>query len=160
YVARAFLFAEPYLPPDEGRKWLNRALAWLDDVAWDATHLGYAGSFRRDNRPYGNGERLPTPDGRDIFGLVPGFKEINTQGDAIDLLTCLERRNPGGGHADKLRALVELVGERLMQPTGVLPYRYWPDWRPAPDLIRVGYQFMMARHLVAAAPIVRAPNMA
>jgi mannose/cellobiose epimerase-like protein (N-acyl-D-glucosamine 2-epimerase family) len=156
YVARAFLLAEPYLPAGDGRKWLNRALAWLDDVAWDPTHLGYWGSFRRDNERYADGVPLPTPDGRDIFGLVPGFKEINTQGDAIDLLTCLELRNPGS-HAEKLQSLVELVTERLMQPTGVLPYRYWRDWRPAPDLIRVGYQFMMARHLVAAAAVVSAP---
>ena len=158
YVARAFLLAEPYLPPGDGPKWLNRALAWLDEIAWDATRLGYWGSFRRDNERYADGAALPTPDGRDIFGLVPGFKEINTQGDAIDLLTRLELRNPGGGYAEKLRALVELVDQRLMQPLGVLPYRYWPDWRPAPDLIRVGYQFMMARHLVAAAAVVRAPN--
>jgi mannose/cellobiose epimerase-like protein (N-acyl-D-glucosamine 2-epimerase family) len=158
YVAQAFLLAEPYLPPGEGMAWANRALAWLEDVAWDSTYLGYWGSFRRSNERYGDGARLPTPDGRDIFGLVPGFKEINTQGDAIDLLTCLERQRPGGRYAGRLRDLIELVGERLMQPQGVLPYRYWRDWRPAPDLIRVGYQFMMARHFLAAAALLSMPN--
>jgi hypothetical protein len=38
-----------------------------------------------------------------------------------------------------------------MQPNGVLPYRYLRDWRPAPDLARVGYQFMMAFHFTTAA---------
>jgi cellobiose epimerase len=157
YVAHAFLLSEPYLPAGDGLKWANLAFAWLDDVAWDATHRGYWGSFRRDNTRYPDGARLPTPDGRDIFGLVPGFKEINTQGDAIDLLSHFEQARPGSRHAGRLAALVELVAERLIQPNGILPYRYLQDWRPAPDLIRVGYQFMMARHFVAAAA-ARAPT--
>ena len=81
YVAQAFLLAEPHLPPGEGSMWAERALAWLDEFAWDPAYGGYCGSFRRNNERYADGARLPTPDGRDIFGLVPGLKEINTQGD-------------------------------------------------------------------------------
>ena len=149
YVARAFLLAEPLLAPGEGLRWAERALAWLNEFAWDSVHGGYWGSYRRNNERYADGARLPTPDGRDIFGLVPGFKEINTQGDAIELLTCFAERD--GRCAERLVALVELVADRLMQPNGVLPYRYLSDWRPVPDLARVGYQFMMARHLITAA---------
>jgi mannose/cellobiose epimerase-like protein (N-acyl-D-glucosamine 2-epimerase family) len=153
YAARAFLLAEPLLAPGEGLIWAERALAWLDDVAWEPTHGGYWGSYRRDNARYADGARLPTPDGRDIFGLVPGFKEINTQGDAAELLTDFAKRDSSGHRAEQLRAMVELVADRLTQPNGVVPYRYLTDWRPAPDLARVGYQFMMARHFVAAAAV-------
>jgi mannose/cellobiose epimerase-like protein (N-acyl-D-glucosamine 2-epimerase family) len=148
YVALAFLLAEPHLPPGEGLMWAERALAWLNDFAWDPAHGGYWGSFQRNNERYSDGARLPTPDGRDIFGLVPGFKEINTQGDAIELLTLVAERESDGRWAERLAAMVDLVVERLIQPNGVLPYRYLPDWRVAPDLARVGYQFMMARHLM------------
>ncbi len=153
YVARAFLLAEPHLPPGEGLMWAERALAWLDEFAWDPAHGGYWGSFRRNNERYADGARLPTPDGRDIFGLVPGFKEINTQGDAVELLTCFAERDPGGRCAKRLVDMVELVADRLMQPNGVVPYRYLRDWRPVPDLARVGYQFMLARHIATAATV-------
>jgi len=153
YAARAFLAAAGCLAPGEGRAWAERALAWLDDVAWDDTHGGYWGVYRRDNTPYPEGARLPTPDGRDIFGITPGFKEINTQGDAIEMLTEFSRaRHEFGGSrsADRLGRLVELVVERLIDPGGVIPYLYRRDWRPAADLTRVGYQFQMARHLMHA----------
>ena len=74
----------------------GRALAWLDDVAWDPTYGGYWGSFRRNNERYPDGAQLPTPDGRDILGLTPGFKENNTLGrcyrDADDIRCARHRR--------------------------------------------------------------------
>jgi mannobiose 2-epimerase len=147
YAARAFQMSEPYLPPGEGEAWAERALTWLDDVAWDESYGGYWGSYRRDNELYPAGSRLPTPDGRDIFGLPAGFKEINTLGDAIEMLTSLLERGSGSRSADRLTWMVDLVCDRLIDPDGLLPYSYRRDWRPAPDLLRVGYQFMMARHL-------------
>jgi cellobiose epimerase len=149
YCARAFRMAEPYLAAGDGELWVGRALAWLDDVAWDARHGGYWGAFRRDNQRYADGTRLPTPDGRDIFGLSTGFKEINTQGDAIEMLCLLLERAPEPRHASRLESLIDLVTGRLIDADGVMPYAYRPDWRPVPDLLRVGYQFMMARHLAA-----------
>jgi cellobiose epimerase len=154
YAGIAFLLAEPHLPPGEGGAWAKRALAWLDEFAWDPAHAGYWGSFRRNNERYNDGARLPTPDGRDIMGLVPGFKEINTQGDAIALLTCFAERDSGRRHVQRLAAMVDLVANRLVQPNGVLPYRYLSDWRPVPDLARVGYQFMMASHFATAATVI------
>jgi mannose/cellobiose epimerase-like protein (N-acyl-D-glucosamine 2-epimerase family) len=155
YAGLAFLLAEPHLPPGEGLMWAERALNWLDEFAWDPVHGGYWGSFRRDNDRYRDGSRLPTPDGKDIFGLTSGFKEINTQGDAIVLLTSFAKRLPDVRYAERLAAMVDLVANRLMQPNGVLPYRYLPDWRPAPDLARIGYQFMMAHHFAVAATVAR-----
>ena len=153
YVALAFLLSEKHLPPGEGLMSAERALAWLDEFAWDPAYGGYWGSFRRNNERYADGARLPTPDGRDIFGLVPGFKEINTQGDAVELLSRFAERDCGGRCAERLVAMVDLVADRLIQPNGVLPYRYLPNWRPVPDLARVGYQFSMARHLTKAAKV-------
>jgi mannose/cellobiose epimerase-like protein (N-acyl-D-glucosamine 2-epimerase family) len=158
YAARAFLLSQPFLEPGEGAIWAHRALAWLDDVAWDETDLGYWGAFRRDNTRYPDGAHLPTPDGLDPFGLSPGFKEINTQGDAIDVLKDFVKAEPDGGHEARLSVLVQLVCERLIQPRGILPYRYQRDWRPAPDLIRGGYQFQMARHVLCASNLVEAPS--
>lgn len=148
YTARAFRLAAPFLDPGEGETWAGRALAWLNDVAWDEKHGGYWGCYRRDNRRYDDGAKLPTPDGRDVFGLVPGVKEINSQGDAIEMLGELAADSPGGSEAKRFQRMVELVAGELTQPGGVLPYRYLRNWRPSPDLLRVGYQFMMARHLM------------
>jgi mannose/cellobiose epimerase-like protein (N-acyl-D-glucosamine 2-epimerase family) len=151
YAAEAFLLAEPCLPPGEGRLWAQRALAWLDDVAWDPTHGGYWGSFRRSNERYPDGARLPTSDGRDVLGLTPGFKEINTFGDAIEMLTAFVTHGLGERCADRLAWSVNLVVERLTDPGGAMPYLYRPDWRPVPDVVRVGQQFQMVHRLVAAA---------
>ena len=151
YAARAFLLAEPYLPPGEGRLWAERALAWLDDVAWDPTYGGYWGSFRRNNERYPDGARLPTPDGRDIVGLTPGFKELNTLGDAIEMLTAFVAHGITERCAERLACLVDLVVNRLSDSTGVLPYLYRRDWRPVPDLVRMGQQFQMVYRLVAVA---------
>jgi mannose/cellobiose epimerase-like protein (N-acyl-D-glucosamine 2-epimerase family) len=159
YAAEAFLLAEPYLPPGEGRLWARRALAWLDDVAWDPTHGGYWGSFRRNNERYPDGARLPTPDGRDVLGLRPGFKEMNTQGDAIEMLTTFVARGLGGPIAERLAWLVGLVVDRLTDSTGVMPYLYRPDWRPVPDVVRVGQQFQMIHRLAAVAAMRGAPGL-
>jgi mannobiose 2-epimerase len=147
YVGRAFLMAERHLPEGEGVAWAKRAFTWLEDTAWDARHGGYWGAFRRDNQRYPAGTRLPTPDGRDIFGLSAGLREINTQGDAIEMLDLLVARGIDGGCADRLERMVELVADRLIDPRGGMHYAYFPDWRPVPQLLRVGYQFQMARHL-------------
>ena len=151
YAARAFVLAERLLDPGEGRAWAVRAADWLDDVAWDPVHGGYWGAFRRDNVRYAAGTRLPTPDGGDVFGIPAGFKEVNSQGDGIEMLSTLVAHGIGGRARERLDALVQLVAGRLVQPNGALPYLYLPDWRPVPDLLRVGYQFMMSRILAEAA---------
>jgi sulfoquinovose isomerase len=151
YATEAFLLAAPYLPPGEGQLWARRALAWLDDVAWDPTYGGYWGSFRRNNERYPAGAHLPTPDGRDILGLTPGFKEINTLGDAIEMLTTFVAHGIGGPFAERLAWLVDLVADRLTDPSGVLPYLYRPDWRTVPDVVRIGQSFQMIHRLVAVA---------
>jgi mannose/cellobiose epimerase-like protein (N-acyl-D-glucosamine 2-epimerase family) len=84
-----------------------------------------------------------------------GFKEVNSQGDAVEMLSTLVEHGIGGVQ-DRLDALVELVAVRLLQPNGALPFLYLPDWRPSPDVLRVGYSFMMARILANAASRERA----
>lgn len=153
YAAIAFLLAAPNLPAGEGRMWAGRALAWLDDVAWDRTHGGYCGSFRRNNERYPDGARLPTPDGRDVLGLTPGFKEMNTLGDAIEMLTAFVAHGFAERCANRLALLVDLVIDRLFDQTGVLPYLYRADWRPVPDLMRVGQSFQMVHRLLAVTSV-------
>jgi len=46
------------------------------------------------------------------------------------------------------------VTERLGDAEGILPYLYRRDWRPVPDLIRVGQNFQMAHRLVAASAAI------
>lgn len=156
YAARAFLLAEPYLPAGEGRLWALRTLAWLEDVAWDPVHGGYWGSFRRENERYDDGAQLPTYDGRDLVGTRPGFKEVNTLGDAIEMLTEFVRQGLRVPPAGRLEFLASLVAERLRDPGGALPYLYRRDWRPVADLVRVGQQFQMAHRLLAAAALTGA----
>jgi cellobiose epimerase len=150
YAALAFQLAEHLLGSGEGETWARRALGWLDGVAWDDRDGGYWGSYRRDNDPYAAGTRLPTTDGRDTLGLFPGFKEINTQGDAIEMLASFVERGARGNCANRLEWMVGLVTDRLIDPCGVMPYAYRRDWRPAPGLVRVGYMFQMARRLALA----------
>jgi mannose/cellobiose epimerase-like protein (N-acyl-D-glucosamine 2-epimerase family) len=149
YAATAFLLAETHLAAGEGRLWAKRALAWLDDVAWDRQHAGYWGSFHRDNVRFPDGARLPTPDGRDVVGLRPGYKELNTLCDSIEMLTIFVAHGVGGSCADRLELLVSLVVDRLSDSRGVLPYLYGRDWRPVPDLLRIGQNFQMIHRLVA-----------
>ena len=53
----SFLRSSTY-PPGEGIIWAERALAWLNEFAWDPSHGGYWGSFRRNNERYSAGVRL------------------------------------------------------------------------------------------------------
>jgi|SRR5579862_9538689 len=158
YAAQAFLSAAPYLRPGEGRSWAQRTLAWLDDVAWDRAHGGYWGSFRRNNERYPDGARLPTPDGRDVLGVTPGFKESNTLGDAIEMLTAFVAHGFAGQCADRLAFLVALVVDRLTDASGVLPYLYRRDWRSVPDVVRIGQNFQMSHRLMAAADLTVTPG--
>jgi mannose/cellobiose epimerase-like protein (N-acyl-D-glucosamine 2-epimerase family) len=158
YAAEAFLLARPYLPCGDGMAWASRALAWLDDVAWDPIHGGYWGSFRRDNQRYLEGSRLPTPDGRDVLGNTPGFKEMNIQGDAIEMLTGFVEQGLGERSAERLAWLVDLVVNRLCDSSGVLPYLYRADWRPVPDLLRVGHQVQSVHRMVAASAALGGGN--
>jgi mannobiose 2-epimerase len=148
YAGCAFLLAEPYLDPGEGLRWAKRALGWLEDVAWDHDHGGYWGSYRRNNERYPEGAILPTSDGRDILGHNPGFKEVNTLSDAIEMLMLFAEHELEKRCSEHLAELIDLVVNRLIDASGVMPYLFWPDWRPAPDLVRVGYQFATARRLL------------
>jgi mannose/cellobiose epimerase-like protein (N-acyl-D-glucosamine 2-epimerase family) len=150
YVAETFMLAERFLPPGEGALWVERARAWLDDVAWDPIDGGYWGCYRRDNERYPDGAYLPTPDGRDPLGVTSGFKEINTQSDAVEMLTLLADRGLERA-AKRLAWLLELVIDRLTDRSGTLPYLYRRDWRPVPDLARVGSHFQLAHRLASAA---------
>jgi mannose/cellobiose epimerase-like protein (N-acyl-D-glucosamine 2-epimerase family) len=152
YAVRTFLLAERFLPVGEGVSWAERALAWLDDVAWDPVNGGYWGCYRRDNERYPDGACLPTPDGRDPLGVTPGFKEINTQSDAIETLTVLAGRGWDRA-AKRLAWLMDLVVDHLSDAAGILPYLYRHDWRPVPDLLRVGSVFQLAHRLVYTATL-------
>ena len=154
YAANAFVLAEPFLAPGEARSWAKRALAWLDDVAWDPIHGGYWGSFRRDNERYPDGARLPTSDGRDPLGLPPGVKELNTLGDAIEMLTDFVAAGYGQQPTERLAWLVDLVVNRLSDPSGVMPYLFYRDWRLVPDLVRVGQSFQLIHRLLAASDVL------
>lgn len=150
YAARAFKLAEHLLPAGEGERWASRSLGWLDDVAWDRRDGGYWGSYRRDNEPYAAGTPLPTSDGRDTLGFSPGFKELNTQCDAMEMLILFVKRGHPGNCADRLSWLIELMTDRLVDRYGILSYVYRRDWQPVPDLVRVGFPFVMARNLALA----------
>jgi cellobiose epimerase len=154
YAGYAFLLAEPYLDQGEGRTWARQAFGWLEDVTWDRDYGGYWGSFRRDNSRYPAGARLPTENGRDILGSSAGFKEINTLSDAIEMLTLFEEHAVEKRCSDRLAELIDLVVNRLIDANGVMPYLWRPEWQPAPDLVRVGYQFATARRLLEAARVV------
>jgi mannobiose 2-epimerase len=149
YAAQAFLLAAPRLAHGEGLSWARKALEWLDGVAWDHDHAGYWGSFRRNNDRYAEGETLPTPDGRDPLGLRPGLKELNTLGDAIEMLTVFTAHGFAAQYADRLARLVDLVTDRIASPLGGMPYLFTRDWRVVPDVLRLGLNFQMIHRLMA-----------
>ncbi len=150
YAAETFTLAERFLPPGEGALWAGRALAWLDDVAWDLVDGGYWGCYRRNNERYPDEAYLPTSDGRDPLGVTPGLKEINTQSDAVEMLTVLADQGVDRA-AKRLAWLVDLVIDRLTDRRGILPYLYQRNWRQVPDLVRIGSHFQLAHRLVQAA---------
>jgi len=154
YAVRCFLLNAPLIGDEQSASWIERSLEWLDEVSWDPVEGGYWGSFTIDNQRYEPGAVLPTDDGRDVFGLAPGFKEINTQGDAIDMQVSLIKAGSPFGSSDRLSWLAQLITERLFHETGTLPYLYLPDWRAAAELARVGYQFIMAGHLLSASDVI------
>jgi mannose/cellobiose epimerase-like protein (N-acyl-D-glucosamine 2-epimerase family) len=151
YVARAFVLAADVLAPGEAFEWARRSQAWLDDVAWDPVHGGYRGTFRRDGEPYEPGDRVPTDDGMDPIGMPVGHVEVNTIGDAIGTLVDLVPL--GLGDAGRLAELVDLT-LRAVQPPGLLPYLFRPDWTVAPMPARLGHQFQVVRRLVAAGDVL------
>jgi mannose/cellobiose epimerase-like protein (N-acyl-D-glucosamine 2-epimerase family) len=151
YAAQAFQLSRHLLPEGDGDAWTARALAWLDDVAWDDRDGGYWGSYRRTNERYEEGARLPTPDGRDIFGLAAGFKELNTHSDAIEMLDSVVANIPASEPLKRRLWLVDLVVDKLINPHGALSYAYRRDWNPALGLVRVGHQFQTARRIVVGA---------
>lgn len=156
YATEAFLLAQPFLAPGEGRSWAHRAISWLNDVAWDTQHGGYWGSYRRSNERYPDKAFLPTPDGRDVLHNTPGFKELNTLGDAIEMLTVCVEHDLADGCAARLEWLVNLLIDRLSDEGGILSYLYRRDWKPVPDVVHVGLQFQMVHRLVAAAAVTGA----
>ena len=159
YAALAFLLAEPYLPPGEGRLWACRAQQWLDEVAWDPMHGGYWGSYRRDNERYLDDAHLPTPHGLDVLGLPLGVKESNTLGDAIDTLTILVAHGMGEPCRTRLVWLVNLVADRLSASTKALPYQYRRDWQPVSGVVHLGLQFQMVHRLLSTAAVLGEPRL-
>jgi len=151
YAVEAFHLCRDLLPPGIGERWVENGLRWLDEVAWDPVHGGYWGSYRADNSPYLEGDHLPSPDGRDPLGWSLGFKEINTQSDALEMLTLLAADKAGARCVPRLEWMTALVKDRLTDTYGVLPYAYRRDWRPAPCMVRVGCQFQTSRRLLSIA---------
>jgi mannobiose 2-epimerase len=151
YAARAFVLASVVLDPGVGADWARRSLAWLDDVTWDRVHAGYRGTYRRDNTAYQAGDVAPTDFGDDPLGMPLGLAEMNTTSDAIGMLVDLV---PAGlADPTRLGVLVDRV-LAVVQPPGILPFLYLPDWTPAPMLARTGHQFQTVRRLVEAGDVL------
>jgi mannobiose 2-epimerase len=150
YAGCAFLLAEPYLNRGEGVAWAKRVFGWLEDVAWDRDNGGYWGSFDRNNKRYPAGARLPTDDGRDIVGCNAGFKEVNTLSDTLEMLSWFAERGVDKRCSERLAGVIDLIVDRLIDANGTIPYLWSPEWKPAPDLVRVGYQFATAHRLLEA----------
>jgi mannose/cellobiose epimerase-like protein (N-acyl-D-glucosamine 2-epimerase family) len=150
YALMALAYASPLLPDGEAEDWIRMTLSWMDDVAWDASAGGYWGSYTNDNIRYETGDQLPTDDGRDPLGTANGYKEVNTLSDSVEMHIVLLKTNSPSASPDRLRWLCDLV-TRLMRPNGTLPYLYDRNWGLSADVVRVGYHFQMARHLLEAA---------
>jgi len=147
YVARAFRLGGAIVPNAD--LWANRALDWLDTVAWDENDAGYWGCYRRDLARYRD-RPLPTRDGKDPLARLPNLKEINTQGDAIATLSAFVSSGAEGRCLERLDTLVRLVTERLIDPSGAMPFTFRRDWHPVAGLVWIGHQFQMARALAQA----------
>lgn len=147
YAAIAFDLCSDLLEPGEAATWVANAVGWLDQIAWDPVHGGYWGSYRRDNQLYGEADQLPTASGRDPLDTSPGFKEVNTQSDALDMLGTIST----GGSTERLDWMVALFRDRLIDAYGVLPYLYRRNWRMAPCQVRAGHLFQTSHRLLAVA---------
>jgi N-acylglucosamine 2-epimerase len=149
YTVQAFHLCRGFLGPGVGERWVQNGLHWLNEVAWDAEHGGYWGSYRADNSQYLEGDVLPTVDGLDPLGSSPFCKEINTQSDALEMLAADKAASPLC--VSRLEWLTALISDRLVDGDGVMPYAYGRDWRPVPGMARIGHHFQTSWRLLAVA---------
>lgn len=126
----------------------RRAFEWIDVHAWDARHGLYWGWLTRDGTPIGD-DPSGAPRERDHIGAPPGVKDINTNGDMLEMLTEMRRRADHGTVGERLARLVAQF-DRWTAETGRLPARFSAALEPLGELgpgyeIQAGWRLPLAR---------------
>jgi mannobiose 2-epimerase len=117
----------------------GEALAWAQDLyrlvedrAVDPVHGGYVEAFSRDWGPAAD-LRLSEKD-------ADAPKSMNTHLHLLEAYTALHRVWPDAGLANRLRALVELFLDRIVDPgTGHLGLFFGMDWAPLSAEVSFGH---------------------
>lgn len=115
------------------------AADWLDRHAYDPTEGGYFGMMDRAGAVIRGRDPKTWDSPADSLGLPFGTKDANVHTDMLETLASLAAVPGGRGAAERLAELIGLFTERLVQPSGALPYVFSADWRPLPPPERTGY---------------------
>ena len=152
YAAQACLEVADCLDEPRALDLAREAMTWIDDHAWDAEHGLYWGWLRRDGTPIGlDPDSAPTR--LDHVGAPAGTKDINTNGDMLEMLTEAGRR--GLGSADRL---ARLVAEFTRWPAehGRLPLHFTRDLVPVRGP-GVGYEVQASWRVPLARAVLGEP---
>ncbi len=122
---------------------------WLDKHAHDPELGGYFGFMMS------NGELIQTPDKCpwtsvcDTIETPIGLKDANVHSDLLETLTDLYRVWPNPSVDQRLRELVQLICELMINPKGALWHLFLPDWSPVPYITHWGTAFQTVHRLLA-----------
>lgn len=150
YAIHACVDVARTLGEPEALGFAREGLQWLDEHAWDRERGGYWGWLRADGTPYGL-RPAEAPGTRDHMGTPLGAKDMNVQGDMIEMLTELYHRHGDALAGERLAALVRLF-EGLVRDTGRLPVALTPELRPLTLDANAGLELQACHRL----PLARA----
>ena len=131
----------------EALAWAQALYRQIEGRAVDPEHGGYIEAFARDWGPLAD-VRLSEKD-------ADAPKSMNTHLHVLEAYTTLYRVWPDAGLADRLRALVELFLDRVIDPeTGHLRCFFALDWTPQGELVSYGHDVEASWLLDEAAAVL------
>ncbi len=136
----------------------KEGFAWLEAHAHDAEHGGYFGMLADDGTAVRRPSENPIGGPHDTIGTPVELKDLNVHSDLIDTFTSLYRVWPDPLVEQRLREVVDIVFRRSRLPGGTSAYFWFPDFRPAPHLVRYGYACHAAIRLYAARDLIGEPE--
>lgn len=130
----------------------STGLDWIRQHAYDRRHGGYWGFLDRDGTVIREASAWPSLT--DTIDTPIGQKDANVHSDLIETLTAFYARRPSAAALEWLAELVEIVGERMTSPDGLLSHYCLADWTRLP-CTHFGCQLQTAHRFATAAPLLR-----
>lgn len=129
---------------------------WLETYARDTEHGGYFEVFDRGGRPLLDADGIAYATtkkrNRDHIGTPFGHKSMNAHIHALEAVTVWREAKPGDSRVEaRLRELLTIVRDRIVQPDGGLAQVLTREWRPIPGHRSYGHEVETAFLMIEAA---------